>query len=96
MMRISAYNQMVKVYGDQSVKKTKATTSVSTASAVDQVSLSTTGRDFQVAKAALSSVPDVREDKVKALKERMANGTYEVSAQDFADKILTAYQNKSV
>ena len=51
---------------------------------------------MQIAKAALSSVPDVREDRIKALKESIANGTYQVSAENFADKILAAYDEKSI
>jgi negative regulator of flagellin synthesis FlgM len=34
------------------------------------------------------SVPDVRMDKVAAVQQALANGTYQVSAGDVADKLL--------
>lgn len=94
-MRIGAYNQIAQIYGNQSVKKSN-TNSIGTTSTLDQVSFSTMGKDMQVAKAALSSVPDVREDRIQSLKASIANGTYQVSAESFADKILAAYEEKSI
>ena len=52
--------------------------------------------DMQIAKTALKEVPDVRQDRVSALKASIANGTYQVSAEDFADKLLAAYDEKSI
>lgn len=95
-MRIGAYNQITKVYGSQQVKKNQTTNTIDTTSTVDQVSFSTLGKDLQTAKTALESVPDVREDKVSALKERIMNGTYQVSAEDFADKLISAYGERTV
>ena len=51
---------------------------------------------MQIAKTALKEVPDVRQDKVSALKASIANGTYQVSAEDFADKLLAAYDERSI
>ena len=34
------------------------------------------------------SVPDVRMDKVAAVQQALANGTYQVSPTDVADKII--------
>lgn len=95
-MRIGSYNQISQVYGNKPVKKSYGSGTVGEASTMDQVSFSTVGKDMQVAKAALSSVPDVREDKVKALKESIANGTYQVSAESFADKLMSAFAEKSI
>lgn len=95
-MRISAYNQISQVYGNQPVKKSYNSGIAGTASTTDQVSFSTVGKDMQIAKAALKEVPDVREDRVNALKESIANGTYHVSAEDFADKMLAAFNEKSI
>lgn len=94
-MRIGAYSQVSQVYGNRSVKKGYGSKTVDVSSATDQISFSVVGKDMQIAKAALSSVPDVREDKVNALKEGIANGTYQVSAEDFADKLMTAFDEKS-
>lgn len=95
-MRIGSMNQIAQVYGAQSVKKSYKSSSIAATSTSDQVSFSTLGRDMQIAKKALSSVPDVREDKVKALRESIANGTYQVSAESFADKLMAAYEEKSI
>ena len=95
-MRIGAYNQVAQVYGNQPVKKSYNQGTVGAASTMDQVSFSTVGKDMQVAKNALSEVPDVREEKIRTLKESIANGTYHVSAESFADKLLAAYDEKSI
>ena len=94
-MRIGAYNQVNQLYGKQSVKKNHDSVTVGATSARDQVSFSTTGKDIQITKAALSSIPDIREDKVNAIKERIAAGTYDVSAESFADKLIAVFDEKS-
>ena len=94
-MRIGAYNQINQLYGKQSVKKKQDSSTISATSTRDQVSFSTTGKDIQITKAALSSIPDIREDKVNAIKERIAAGTYNVSAESFADKLIAVFDEKS-
>ncbi len=93
-MRIGAYNQVAQVYGNQSVKKKYNSSQADASSTLDQVSFSTVGKDMQIAKNALSSVPDVRQDRVEALRASIANGTYQVSAESFADKLMAAYDEK--
>ncbi len=88
-MRIDAYNQISSYY-NISTKKTTSKQAAAT-DTKDQVSFSTLGRDMQTAKAALTSVPDVREDKVAELKSKIEAGTYNVSGESFADKLLAAY-----
>ena len=48
-----------------------------------------------MAKAAVSAASDVREDKVAAIKASMADGSYQVGTEDFANKLLEAYKNKN-
>jgi negative regulator of flagellin synthesis FlgM len=88
-MRIDAYNQITQIYGVQKSMKTSKTQSTSGFS--DQLSISRAGRDYQVAKNAVSEASDVREDKVAQLKSMVDSGTYEVSAGDFASKLLEKY-----
>ena len=95
-MRIGAYNQISAVYGAQPVKQSYNSGKVEAAVSRDQISFSTVGKDMQTAKTALNSVPDVREDRVNALRERIANGTYDVSAQNFADKLVAAFETKAI
>ena len=51
---------------------------------------------MQIAKNALKNVPDIREDKVNELSAKMANGTYQVSPESFADKLIAAFEAKSI
>jgi negative regulator of flagellin synthesis FlgM len=88
-MRIEAYNQITQIYGVQKsmkIDKTKSTGGFS-----DQLSISRAGRDYQVAKNAVSEASDIREDKVAQLKSMVDSGTYQVSAGDFASKLLEQY-----
>ena len=55
----------------------------------DVVALSGQAKDYQTVRAALSKTPDVREDLVRELSDRIANGTYRVSARDVAESIFS-------
>ena len=88
-MRIEAYNQVAQVYGTNKTTRTQATKS--TANVSDNVQISQMGKDFQVAKKAVADAPDIREDKVAEIKAKMDAGTYQVSADDFASKLLEKF-----
>lgn len=91
-MRISSMMQVSQIYNANATKNTTKTVSTGKK---DQLELSALGKDYQVAKAAVSAASDVREDKVAALKASMADGSYQVSTEDFANKLLEAYKNKN-
>lgn len=91
-MRISSMMQVSQIYN---ANATKSTTKTVSTGKKDQLELSALGKDYQVAKAAVSAASDVREDKVAALKASMADGSYQVSTEDFANKLLEAYKNKN-
>ena len=84
-MRIEAYNQVQQVYNSATVQRSDKT---GKAARTDDVHISSIGKDIQVAKQAVKDAPDIREDVVAPLKEQVKNGTYDVSADDFADKML--------
>lgn len=88
-MRIEAYSQIQQLYNAS--KPTANKTAAAGSGFRDKLQISSAGRDMQVAKAAVAGAPDVREDRVAALKRELANGTYNVSGEDFADKILEKY-----
>lgn len=92
-MRIDAFNSLNKVY--QTGKAFKAQSS-SKAYNSDKVEISRQGRDYQIAKAAVADAPDVREDLVADIKARIANGTYVVSSEAFANKVVEGYANEIV
>ncbi|HIZ88906.1 MAG TPA: flagellar biosynthesis anti-sigma factor FlgM [Candidatus Mucispirillum faecigallinarum] len=54
----------------------------------DVVSISEKGKDVSEMTRTLKELPDVRADKIADLKERIANGTYNVSGKDIAAKIV--------
>lgn len=87
-MRIDAYNAVNQVY--QTATQTKK---VTTAKKVenDKVEISQTGKDIATAKKAIAETPDIREDRVEAIKKQMAEGTYAVSMEDVADKMMNDF-----
>ena len=90
-MRIDAYNQIAQLYGAQNkarVQKTQGAYSIS-----DQVSISQAGKDFQIAKNAVSGASDISEDKGVQLKQMADSGSYSVSPDDFASKLLQKYNS---
>ena len=88
-MRIEAYNQIQQIYGAQKPRSTAKTGAVSFA---DSLHISQTGKDIQTAKSALARTPDVRSSLVDRVKKKLESGTYNVSADSFADKMAEAYE----
>ena len=87
---IDAVNQIQQVYG---INKTRRPVKTSTVNfGRDGVEISSIGRDIQTAKKAVNEASDIREDKVAALKAQIANGTYNVSAESFADKLMKKFE----
>lgn len=95
-MRIGTYNMVNQIYGNKSAKKTNAVSGTNYASFKDEVSFSSMGKDMQVAKNALAGVSDVRAAKISELKARVQSGTYNVSPEAFADKLISAYEAQSI
>ena len=92
-MRIDAYNQvsqLYQAYRPQKVAKKSETT------VRDQFTVSSKGKDYQTAKKALAAAPDIREEKVAALKEQIAFGSYNVSAQEIADSVVSKFFDSSI
>ena len=84
-MRIDAVNRVSQLYQANSTKKVAKAKDVAK---YDSVQISQMGKDYQVAKAAVAAAPDVRTDLVNDIKSRMENGTYDVSMEMLADKLL--------
>jgi len=91
-MRIEAYNMVQQVYGTQKPHKTQSSAKVSR---MDQVQISSFGKDLAVAKQAVKDAPDVRESVTAPIKESINAGTYSVSGEDFASKLLAKYEEKA-
>ncbi len=88
-MRIEAYTQVQQIYNAKKPAKTqeKAKTSSS-----DRIQISSIGKDIQTAKNAVAAAGDIREDLTAPIKAGIANGTYQVSGESFAEKLMRKYE----
>ena len=84
-MRIDAYNQISQIYSRNGRVKTMQ---AAPTSKTDKVEISSFGRDMQIAKQAVNNSPDVRAEKIAQLKQQIADGTYNVDADAFAEMLL--------
>ncbi|MDD7402596.1 MAG: flagellar biosynthesis anti-sigma factor FlgM [Butyribacter sp.] len=92
-MRVDALNHVSQLYQPANAKKIDKTSAVQKK---DSYVISQSAKDYQVAKNAVAEAADVREDKVAQIKEALASGTYNVSAQEIADKIVSNYYDFSI
>ena len=104
-MRIGAFNQISQIYSAskpiktsqiqqvyQTQKPQKTTsTAKTTKSFADNLQISSIGKDIQTLKQAVANSPDIREDVTAPIKAKVNAGTYEVSGDDFASKLLEKY-----
>ncbi len=88
-MRIEAYTQLQQLYKPKKVAKTEAKSNVNFS---DQLQISSIGKDIQTAKTAVRGSSDIREDVIAPLKASIQAGTYEVSTESFADKLLGKFE----
>lgn len=91
VMRIDAYNQIAQLYGVN--KTTAAQKNSKSASTRDEFTISSAGKDLQIAKTAVAQASDIRDDKVALLKNKIDSGEYSVSPDDFAAKLLEKYNS---
>lgn len=85
-MRIEAYTQIQQLYN---TKKTPRNENTKKMSFADAVEISSLGKDIQTAKQAVANTPDIREDLVASIKEQVKAGTYSVSGEQLANKLLS-------
>ncbi|MCI8357439.1 MAG: flagellar biosynthesis anti-sigma factor FlgM [Lachnospiraceae bacterium] len=91
-MRIEAYTQVQQLYNTKKAVKTPA---AANAGVSDKIQISSIGRDIQVAKAAVDASSDIREELLAPLRAGIENGTYHVSGESFAEKLLQQYDEIS-
>jgi negative regulator of flagellin synthesis FlgM len=84
-MRIDAFNKISELYKAGNVKNASKTKG---SSFQDTLEISQTAKDYQTAKQIISRTPDVRETKINDIKQRMEAGTYHVSMEEVAQKIV--------
>ena len=92
MMRIGPYAQVQQLYGTKKSAKTQKTANTGFS---DQIQISSIGKDIQIAKAAVAASSDIREEVTAPLKASIQAGTYQVSGERFAEKLLRQYEEIS-
>lgn len=92
-MRIDAYNKISQVYQASNIQKVSKAKG---GSEKDRLEISNTAKDYQIAKQAISQIPDVREDKVNAIKKQIQSGTYNVNMEEVASHIVEKYFEKTI
>ncbi len=88
-MRIESYTQVQQLYSTKKPAKLQGKTA---ATASDQIQISSIGKDIQTAKNAVAATEDIREELTAPLKASIANGTYQVSGESFAEKLMKKYE----
>lgn len=89
-MRIEAYTQVQQAYQTKNTNKNQKT---SKSSFADQLQISSLGKDIQTARQAVANSADIREDITAPLKASVQSGTYDVSGEEFASKLVQKYQD---
>ena len=84
---------VLKTYG-KSVKQAEAIEKAGIVS--DKVEISSMAREIQIARKALSDVPDVRTEKLDEIKQLMASGNYKPSAEDIVGKLFSGIESKKI
>lgn len=92
-MRVDAINHVSRIYKTANAKKADKAEEVKNRDAYE---ISQSAKDYQVARKAVSESPDVREDRVAQIKEAIASGTYNVSSQEIAEKMVSNYFDFSI
>ena len=57
----------------------------------ERVDFSEKANDIRKINEVIQKTPDVREDKISVLKEKITSGTYHVSSRKIADKMLKEF-----
>lgn len=86
-MRINNVSSNVYVYGQSRERQNPSVKEVQQHSK-DKIDISARGAEFQYALRAAKEARDFRTEKVAPIKEQVKNGTYDVSADKIAEKMI--------
>jgi negative regulator of flagellin synthesis FlgM len=73
-------------HGEKASEASSSSKAVATGDANTEISAK--GKEFAKAKAVAHEAPDVREEKIAALKARIAEGRYKIDADAIADRMV--------
>lgn len=82
----NSINNIIQAYRKQEVSKEQM--KAGKTSKNDELRLSDTAKDYQIAMNAIKNVPDIRQEKVEAIKAQIKSGTYVIDAGKIAEKML--------
>lgn len=89
-----------KVYKSFSVERKKGTQEVfSVNGRKDELTVSQKAKDYQIVNKgikAMNQIPDIREDKVNAIRDKMEKGLYDIDGKDIAEKMLSGNFDKKI
>ena len=88
-MRIETFTQVQQLY---KVKKPAKAQDKARVASSDQIQISSIGKDIQIAKNAVAAADDIREELTAPIKAGIADGTYQVSGESFAEKLMKKYE----
>ena len=84
--KVKTIQDRVKV-GDKAAK-TKSQGGTSYTDGTEQIAISSKAKDIQKATEAVNAAPDIRIEKLEQIKNQIADGSYRVSSEQLAEKIL--------
>lgn len=79
-------NKAMQIYNNKATEKVNNTKDVKAPK--DELQLSNKAREYQIAMKAFKELPEVREDLVNDLKNQINQGSYNVTGEEIADKII--------
>lgn len=87
-MKIFNNPNVQKVLKSYKSKMTKTEKTNKAYGSKDKIEISSKARDFQVAMNAFKELPDVREKNISEIKNAIASGNYNPSAEETIDKMF--------
>ncbi len=92
-MRITGISNIINTYN---VQKTAAVEAKKSIKNKDEINISETAKEYQIARKAVMQSSDIREDKINEIKNRIQAGTYKVDAKEISDKIVNTIFNPEI
>lgn len=93
-MKINQIQQISELYGATSTRKMPSKNTK--VGAKDKLEISETAKHFQTALKAAKESPDIRTEKVDKIKAQIESGTYNVSSEEVAKKMMATFFNHSI
>ena len=85
----SQVQKVIQLYGEQNkIAKSTNTEKPDSTRKKDEVILSSEAQGFGQILNKLSTMPEVREDRVKVLSEQVSSGSYKVTSKEITEKML--------